>query len=806
MASLYDAAGTMISSSGAASGGGSSTVTWGRDPTAATSPSTFYEMAPTPGAANNAPAAASNPSPPVAPPYFVPTVVVINEVADKEDPLDACAGVDWIELYNPTASPETIAGLVLVDDKGHGDSDQLILGQGACPTVLGGGEYLLLCKDGKASIGSTDYDGCGFGEDCVASNARHLVCFQPRGPHSPAVLARAHGAHALPLSPAGPASAAADAHACARRLLLAPPAGFGIGSGDTIQLFVNATHEHYLDQTPGCCANSNVASYGLASVDGTGAHTVLNVRTPGVQNVWTVMINEVATSGNANDFCADEDYIELYNPLTTAVDLTGMILTDDHGLPYSSSLTLGQGSCPTTLAAGAYFVMCKEAAGKVVDGATETPTDASCSFTFGMGGSDQVFLYMADAQTIIDTSGNLGGLGSSIQSQGRANPSTGFVTMARTPGAPNIDLSSIPTPPPSPSLPPATFPPLAPNPIKISEVAATGNNDDICAGADWIELWNPTEEAASLVGMILVDDKGHGHSDRLALGAAGCPQTLNADEYVLYCKAPGSAYIGATAYANCGFAYGVGDGDTINLYVNATHDILVDTTPHCCTDQMTNSFCRTTHDGTGAFHVCETRTPGTQNYMDPPPPASPSPPPSAVTVTTSFTAAGVVSDYPQSVQTSMAAVFAAEAGVPASAVTLSVASGSVVISVVIRVATPTQAALVSTGLETGLMASASSLSTAMASAGIAVTVSAVTAPAWSDGTTAAADDDSDLMTIIVILSVVAAIAIAVAIWALNNKAQKRPLFFPITKPFEPPTQGTKSSTEMASKAKEEAKV
>ena len=87
----------------------------------------------------------------------------INEVADKGNASDAgCAGSDWVELLNPTASAVLLSGLVLSDDHGVPYSKSLALGGAGCPDALGGGELLLLCKDGNASVGGTSYDGCGF--------------------------------------------------------------------------------------------------------------------------------------------------------------------------------------------------------------------------------------------------------------------------------------------------------------------------------------------------------------------------------------------------------------------------------------------------------------------------------------------------------------------------------------------------------------------------------------------------------------------------------------------------------------------
>ena len=378
----------------------------------------------------------TQPPPPSPPPTFVQpgevgyVPIVINEVADKEDSTDLCLGEDWIELYNPSSSAASIEGLVLVDDKGHGDSDQLVLGGAGCPVSMGAGEFLLLCRRSKAILAGVDYPSCGF--------------------------------------------------------------TFGIGGGDTISLHVNTTHDGYLDTTPGCCANSNTLSFGLASTSGAGSHTVLPVRTPGVANIWTIFINEVASDGNAGDMCLGEDYVELYNPLSTAVDITGLQLTDDHGLPYDKSLTLGAAGCPSSMPAGSYLVLCRRGAATLVSNGNSTAS-AGCGFELGIGGSDEVMLYASDGTTLIDTSGNLGDLGSSVQSQGRPTPGTAFGAMPRTPGAVNVVAVATAPPPPSPAGPPAVFPPLAPCGVVISEVAATGNAADICTGDDWIELWNPCD-------------------------------------------------------------------------------------------------------------------------------------------------------------------------------------------------------------------------------------------------------------------------------------------------------------------------
>ena len=98
--------------------------------------------------------------------------LLINEVADKGNASDAgCAGSDWVELRNPTASPVPLPGLVLSDDHGVPYAKSLALGGAGCPDALGGGELLLLCKDGNASVGGTSYAGCGFAFGIGGSDA-----------------------------------------------------------------------------------------------------------------------------------------------------------------------------------------------------------------------------------------------------------------------------------------------------------------------------------------------------------------------------------------------------------------------------------------------------------------------------------------------------------------------------------------------------------------------------------------------------------------------------------------------------------
>ena len=164
--------------------------------------------------------------------------LLISEVADKGNTSDAgCAGSDWVELLNPTASPAPLAGLVLSDDHGLPYDKSLALGGAGCPGTLGGGELLLLCKDGNASVGGTSYAGCGF--------------------------------------------------------------AFGIGGSDAVGLYsvdtAGGEAAAVVDATAGCCSGDSAASFGRPA-GGDGSFAVLPARTPGFLNAEVTMLGAVVMS------------------------------------------------------------------------------------------------------------------------------------------------------------------------------------------------------------------------------------------------------------------------------------------------------------------------------------------------------------------------------------------------------------------------------------------------------------------------------------------------------------------------------
>ncbi len=89
-----------------------------------------------------------------------------------------------------------------------------------------------------------------------------------------------------------------------------------------------------------------------------------------------------------NEFASQEDFIELYNSSSQAIDLSGYKLSDDKGLSRTDIYVFPQGA---TIAASGYYLLIQN--DEAVDGSDE--------FTFGLGSSDQVYLFDA-ADEIID--------------------------------------------------------------------------------------------------------------------------------------------------------------------------------------------------------------------------------------------------------------------------------------------------------------------------------------------------------------------------------------------------------------------
>jgi hypothetical protein len=139
---------------------------------------------------------------------------------------------------------------------------------------------------------------------------------------------------------------------------------------------------------------------------------------------------------------------------------------------------------------------------------------------------------------------------------------------------------------------------------------------------------------------------------------------------------------------------------------------------------------------------------GTLDFSELCPPAPPMP-----KVNVEFTVAGDVSDIDASTQTVIKQVIADAAGVAASAVSLTLSSGSVRISAEITFADDSSAESAAVSMSSGIFARSSSLENALAAGGASVTVSAITqAPSNQDSSGGGSGGDSPVGIIVGVLA------------------------------------------------------
>jgi hypothetical protein len=215
-----------------------------------------------------------------------------------------------------------------------------------------------------------------------------------------------------------------------------------------------------------------------------------------------MMINEVAWAGTAAN--AADEWIELYNPGPSAVDLTGWRLTDGGDI----DVTLG-GLLPPY----GYYLL------ERTDDDTVSDIPADRIYTGGLNNGGET-LWLRDPTGVLIDSANADGGGwpagssaprASMQRIGGADLPGNWMTflgaggnghdaegnpIAGTPRAANS--WALPTATPSP--PPSPFPPLT---ILINEVAWAGTIPS--SSDEWIELYNTSSSAIDLAGWSLTD-------------------------------------------------------------------------------------------------------------------------------------------------------------------------------------------------------------------------------------------------------------------------------------------------------------
>lgn len=370
--------------------------------------------------------------------------------------------VDWIELVNPSSASVDLSGFVLRDNQ---DTSTFTIPAG---TTLAAGAYVAFdvditggfglggsdsarlfdttgalvdtytwtahatttygrCPDGAGTFQTTVASTKGAANSCAYSQIRVNEVESSNGTpgdwvelYNPTTsvidvsglkFKDNDDTHAFYVIPAGTTVAA-------KGFLIIEEAqlGYGLGSGDSARLF--APDGTTLVDSYSWTAHAAV-TYGRCP-DGTGAFTSSGTSTKGAANDCgsPIRINEVESDGGTPG-----DWIELVNPTTAAVDVSGYVL---RGAAETPSVTVPSG---TSIPAGGYLA---------VDVAP----------TLDLGATDAARLFAANGTTLVDSTT---WTAHASTTYGRCPDSTGsFTTTQRaTKGARNVcpgDLETSPWP------------------------------------------------------------------------------------------------------------------------------------------------------------------------------------------------------------------------------------------------------------------------------------------------------------------------------------------------------------------------
>ncbi|PSL37305.1 lamin tail-like protein [Labedella gwakjiensis] len=230
-----------------------------------------------------------------------------------------------------------------------------------------------------------------------------------------------------------------------------PEMTFGLGGADSVRLF-DTDGTTLVDEY--AWTQHAATTYGRFP-NGTGEFTETLEPTKGAANTiptpegLDVRINEIESNGGTPG-----DWVELVNPTSAAIDVSGWIVKDSDDTHVS---TLPTGA---SVPAGGYYVV------------------EEAQLGYGLGASDAVRLFAPDGVTIVD---QYAWTAHAATSYGRCPDATGeFALQTSTTKAAANDCGS---------------------PIRINEVESSGGDP-----VDWIELVNNGAEPVDVSGMILKDD------------------------------------------------------------------------------------------------------------------------------------------------------------------------------------------------------------------------------------------------------------------------------------------------------------
>ena len=461
-----------------------------------------------------------------------PPNVVINEIAWAGTL--ASSDDEWIELYNSGGTDVDISGWRLVAQDGAPD---IIFPSG---TTITAGSYFLL-ERAREQVTDVPSDFIFFG--ALDDTGEVLRLRRPDG--TVVDTANANGGP----WPAGGISPNASMERYNTGVENDSIWGSNDGtviwngldaSGNPIRGTPrNANWAATVTATPTRTLTPTVTNTGTATSTGTATNTGTPTNTSTPAGFLRVIISEVAWMGTGAS-TADE-WIELYNPGTTTVDLAGWVLRADDTTP---NITFPSGK---TIPPGGYFLLERTDDNTVID------VTADYIYTGELSNSFEVLRLYDPSNRLIDTANSNGGswpagstttLGtmerrgvvadsdtawftnvnpaSWTKHDARGTGSTSYLIRG-TPGYSNWAFSVTATPSPIPTAtrrPTSTAPPLPPPPpplVAINEFVprpgSDWNNDGVVnTGDEYIELLNHGVVPVNLGGYRLDDEANIGSS------------------------------------------------------------------------------------------------------------------------------------------------------------------------------------------------------------------------------------------------------------------------------------------------------
>lgn len=261
-----------------------------------------------------------------------PGEVVISEVAWSGTL--ATTNDEWIELYNTRSTPIDLTGWRLVSDSGSVD---IVLNG-----IISGNGFFLLERARELTVSNVTANQIYTG--ALSDAGEILRLSKPDGTQID--TANSDGG-------AWPAGSASTTFYSMERLIngtiIAPDTSLGwISNNQPATWFALDAANNLIRGTP---ASPNFNFIATLTPTQTSTLTSTPTRTPTPSNVRSVIINEIAWAGTASSL-ADDEWIELYNPTSAAINITGWRISASDGTP---NITLS-GVIP----AGGYFLLEKD--------------------------------------------------------------------------------------------------------------------------------------------------------------------------------------------------------------------------------------------------------------------------------------------------------------------------------------------------------------------------------------------------------------------------------------------------------------